>query len=127
MNKDDRYNGLTERFLQYVSFDTQSDECSETCPSTPKQLKLGAYLAEKLTKLGLTDVEQDKNGYVYATLPANKEGLPTIGLIAHLDTSPDASGANIKARTVVFDGNPIMLNQEQGITLSPADYPEMWK
>lgn len=127
MNKDDRYNGLTERFLQYVSFDTQSDECSETCPSTPKQLKLGAYLAEELTKLGLTDVEQDKNGYVYATLPANKEGLPTIGLIAHLDTSPDASGANIKARTVVFDGNPIMLNQEQGITLSPADYPEMWK
>lgn len=127
MNKEHRYNGLTERFLKYVSFDTQSNEESETCPSTDKQLKLGAYLVEELKNMGLTEVEQDQNGYVYATLPANQQGLPTIGLIAHLDTSPDASGANIKAKTILFDGDPILLNKEQNIYLSPSDYPEMAK
>lgn len=127
MNKDDRYKGLTERFLHYVGFDTQSDEESENCPSTAKQLKLGAYLADELKSIGLQDAEQDKDGYVYATLPANKEGLPTIGLIAHIDTSPDASGADIKAKTVVFDGTPILLNKEQNIYLNPSDYPEMMK
>lgn len=127
MNKEHRYNGLTERFLKYVSFDTQSNEESETCPSTDKQLKLGAYLVEELKNMGLTEVEQDQNGYVYATLPANQQGLPTIGLIAHLDTSPDASGANIKAKTIIFDGDPILLNKEQNIYLSPSDYPEMAK
>lgn len=127
MNKDDRYKGLTERFLHYVSFDTQSDEESETCPSTSKQLELGAYLANELRAMGLADAAQDKNGYVYATLPANTEGEPVIGLIAHIDTSPDASGKDIKAKTVFFDGSPITLNKEKGITLSPADYPEMLK
>lgn len=127
MNKEHRYNGLTERFLKYVSFDTQSNEESETCPSTDKQLKLGAYLVEELKNMGLAEVEQDQNGYVYATLPANQQGLPTIGLIAHLDTSPDASGANIKAKTILFDGDPILLNKEQNIYLSPSDYPEMAK
>lgn len=127
MDKNTRYEGLTDRFLKYVSFDTQSDEASETCPSSAKQLKLASYLTEELKALGLTAVEQDKNGYVYATLPANADHLPTIGLIAHLDTSPDASGADIKAKTVLFNGDDIVLNNEKHIKLSAKDYPEMNK
>ncbi|MBR6103885.1 MAG: peptidase T [Paludibacteraceae bacterium] len=127
MDKNERYDGLVERFLHYVSFDTQSDEASETCPSTAKQLKLGAYLKEELEKIGLKEVEQDAWGYVYATLPENQEGQPTIGLIAHLDTSPDANGNGIKAKIVYFDGQPIVLNEQKGITLNPTDYPEMLK
>ena len=127
MNKDFRYEGLTERFLKYVSFDTQSDEASETCPSSAKQLKLGEYLANELRMLGLADVEIDKNGYVYATLPATNATLPTIGLIAPIDTSPDASGADIKARIATFTGAPILLNKEKDIYLSAEDYPEMKK
>ncbi|MBP3716825.1 MAG: peptidase T [Paludibacteraceae bacterium] len=127
MDKNERYDGLVERFLHYVSFDTQSDEASETCPSTAKQLKLGAYLKEELEKIGLKEVEQDAWGYVYATLPENQKGQPTIGLIAHLDTSPDANGNGIKAKIVYFDGQPIVLNEQKGITLNPTDYPEMLK
>ena len=127
MDKNERYDGLVERFLHYVSFDTQSDEASETCPSTAKQLKLGAYLKKELEKIGLKEVEQDAWGYVYATLPENQEGQPTIGLIAHLDTSPDANGNGIKAKIVYFDGQPIVLNEQKGITLNPTDYPEMLK
>ncbi len=127
MNKDFRYEGLTERFLKYVSFDTQSDEASETCPSSAKQLKLGEYLANELRMLGLADVEIDKNGYVYATLPATNANLPTIGLIAHIDTSPDASGADIKAKIATYTGAPILLNKEKDIYLSAEDYPEMKK
>lgn len=127
MNKNDRYKNLEERFLKYVSFDTQSDENSQTCPSTNKQKDLGAFIAGELTAIGLTSVEMDQHGYVYATLPANCEGKPTIGLIAHMDTSPDASGANIKARTTTFRGAPICLNEGKGIWLSPADYPAMAK
>ena len=114
------------RFLKYVSFDTQSDENSETFPSSQKQFSLANYLADELRQIGLSDVEVDKNCYVTATLPQNCDGeLPTIGFIAHLDTSPDVSGKDVKASVVKFDGNDIGLNSEQNIALSPSEFPEM--
>lgn len=113
---------VTERFLHYVSFDTMSDESSETCPSTPKQKLLGAALVEEMQELGIADARMDENGYVYGTVPGDKS-LPIIGLIAHMDTSPDASGANIKAKIVAYDGSDVLLNQEKGIYLREADYP----
>lgn len=113
---------VTERFLRYVSFDTQSDEHSETCPSTPKQKLLGAALVEEMKEIGIADAGMDENGYVYGTVPGDPS-LPAIGLIAHMDTSPDASGANIKAKIVAYDGSDVLLNQEKGIYLREADYP----
>lgn len=113
---------VTERFLHYVSFNTMSDESSETCPSTPKQKLLGAALVEEMQELGIADARMDENGYVYGTVPGDKS-LPIIGLIAHMDTSPDASGANIKAKIVAYDGSDVLLNQEKGIYLREADYP----
>ena len=92
-------NSVTERFLRYVSFDTQSDEESTTCPSTGKQKLLGAALVEEMLALGIGDARMDEYGYVYGTIPGDPS-LPTIGLIAHMDTTPDASGANVKARIV---------------------------
>ena len=82
---------VVDRFLKYVSFDTQSDETSETCPSTMKQKDLGAALVEEMKAMGIQDARMDENGYVYGTVPGDP-ALPTIGLIAHMDTSPDASG-----------------------------------
>ena len=90
---------VTERFLKYVSFDTQSDEFSETCPSTEKQKTLGAYLVEEMKEMGIADAHMDEHGYVYGTVPGDPK-LPTIGLIAHMDTAPDCSGADIKAKIV---------------------------
>ncbi|MFR3880879.1 MAG: peptidase T, partial [Oscillospiraceae bacterium] len=87
---------VVERFLRYVTFDTQSDEESDTCPSTEKQKALAAALVEEMRGMGIADARMDENGYVYGTVPGDPE-LPTIGLIAHMDTAPDASGANIKA------------------------------
>ena len=87
---------VTERFLRYVSLDTQSDEFSETCPSTEKQKALGALLVEEMRAMGIADARMDEHGYVYGTVPGDPS-LPTIGLIAHMDTSPDISGANVKA------------------------------
>lgn len=114
------------RFLKYVSFDTQSDENSETFPSSQKQFSLANYLADELRQIGLSDIEVDENCYVTATLPQNCDGeLPTIGFIAHLDTSPDVSGKDVKASVVKFDGNDIVLNSEQNIALSPSEFPEM--
>lgn len=113
---------VTERFLHYVSFDTMSDESSETCPSTPKQKLLGAALVEEMKQMGIADARMDENGYVYGTVPGDPS-LPTIGLIAHMDTSPDASGANIKAKIVAYDGSDVLLNHEKGIYLREADYP----
>lgn len=113
---------VTERFLRYVSFDTQSDEESTTCPSTPKQKLLGAALVEEMKQMGIADARMDENGYVYGTVPGDPS-LPAIGLIAHMDTSPDASGANIKAKIVAYDGSDVLLNQEKGIYLREADYP----
>lgn len=110
------------RFLRYVAFDTQSDEASESCPSTEKQKLLGQQLAAEMRAMGIEDAYMDANGYVYGTVPGDPE-LPTIGLIAHMDTAPDASGANIKARIVPYDGEDILLNEEQKIYLRETDYP----
>ena len=115
---------VTERFLKYVSFDTQSDEHSSTCPSTAKQKVLGAAIVEEMKAMGITDAFLDEDGYVYGTVPGDP-GLPTIGLIAHMDTSPDASGADIKARIVEYTGEDICLNPEKGIFLTQKDYPNL--
>ena len=115
---------VTERFLRYVSFDTQSDENSTTCPSTAKQKKLGAALVEEMREMGIADARMDEFGYVYGTVPGDPE-LPTIGLIAHMDTSPDASGANIQAKIVEYTGADVCLNSEKGIFLRQSDYPNL--
>lgn len=113
---------VVERFLRYVTFDTQSDEESDTCPSTEKQKALAAALVEEMRGMGIADARMDENGYVYGTVPGDPE-LPTIGLIAHMDTAPDAPGANVKAKIVAYDGGDICLNEEKGIFLREADYP----
>ena len=115
---------VTERFLKYVSFDTMSDEFSETCPSSAKQKLLGAELVKEMQEMGITDAFMDENGYVYGTVPGDPN-LPTIGLIAHMDTSPDASGADIKAKIVEYTGEDICLNEEKGIFLRESDYPSL--
>ncbi len=118
---------LVERFLKYVSFDTQSCEESETTPSTPKQLVFAKYLKEELETLGLQEVLLDENGYLYATLPANTDKkVPTIGFIAHMDTSPDMSGENVSPRIVEnYDGGDIILSEADKIILSPKQFPEL--
>lgn len=115
---------VTERFLKYVSFDTASDEMSPTCPSTEKQKLLGAALVEEMQGLGISDAFMDENGYVYGTVPGDL-ALPTIGLIAHMDTSPDASGADIKAKIVAYEGGDVCLNEEKDIWLRERDYPSL--
>ncbi len=115
---------VTERFLKYVSFDTMSDEFSETCPSSAKQKLLGAALVEEMKEMGIADTHMDENGYVYGTVPGDPR-LPTIGLIAHMDTSPDASGANIQARIVEYEGKDICLNEEKNIWLRESEYPSL--
>ncbi len=116
---------ITERFLNYTHYDTQSAEDSQSVPSTPKQLIFAAYLKEELQREGLTDVEMDDKGYIYATLPANvTTEVPVIGFISHYDTSPDCSGADIRPRIVEhYDGGDIELSQ--GIVLSPQKFPEL--
>lgn len=116
---------MIERFLKYVSFDTQSAEDSATTPSTEKQLKIASYLKEELKLIGMEEVEMDELGYVYATLPANSEKkLPVVGFIAHYDTSLDCSGADVKPRIVEnYDGKDILLSE--GIYLSPSKFPEL--
>lgn len=113
---------VVERFLHYVAFDTQSDEASDSCPSTAKQKLLGQCIVNDMLKMGIADAHMDAHGYVYGTVPGD-QSLPTIGLIAHMDTSPDASGANIRARIVPYDGENILLNEEHGIYLRESDYP----
>ena len=115
---------VTERFLKYVSFDTQSDEGSSTCPSTAKQKLLGAALVEEMREMGIAAAFMDENGYVYGTVPGDP-GLPTIGLIAHMDTSPDASGTDIHARIVAYDCADVCLNREKDIWLIERDYPSL--
>ena len=115
---------VIDRFLKYVSFDTQSDEFSETCPSSAKQKLLGAALVEEMKEMGISDAFMDAHGYVYGTVPGDPS-LPTIGLIAHMDTSPDASGAGIKAKIVEYTGEDICLNGEKGIFLKASDYPSL--
>lgn len=118
---------ITERFIRYTQFDTQSDENSETVPSTSKQLIFARYLKEELEREGLSDVEMDEKGYIYATLKANtKKNIPTIGFISHYDTSPDCSGTDVKARIVEnYDGADIELSP--GIISSPTKFPELKK
>ena len=113
---------VIDRFLKYVTFDTTSDEFSETCPSTDKQKLLGAALVEEMLAMGIQDARMDENGYVYGTVPGDPD-LPTIGLIAHMDTSASASGANIQARVAEYTGEPVCLNEEKNIFLSAQDYP----
>lgn len=116
---------ITERFLNYVKFDTQSSEESESVPSTPKQIVFAKYLKDELKDEGFDDVEMDEMGYVYATLKSNvKKDVPTIGFISHYDTSPDCSGANIKPSIVKnYDGTDIELSP--GIISSPKKFPEL--
>ena len=113
---------VIDRFLKYVSFDTKSDEDSATCPSTDKQKILGAALVEEMLALGISDAHMDDNGYIYGTVPGDPS-LPTIGLIAHMDTAPDCSGANVKTKIVEFTGEDICLNEEKGIFLKKSEYP----
>jgi tripeptide aminopeptidase len=113
---------VIDRFLKYVSFDTQSNEDSETCPSTDKQKLLGAALVEEMLAMGISDAHMDEHGYIYGTVPGDPS-LPTIGLIAHMDTAPDCSGANVKTRIVEYTGEDICLNEEKQIYLKQSEYP----
>lgn len=112
-----------ERFLKYVSFPTTSDENNECCPSTESQRVLANEICKELIEIGLTDARVDQHGYVYASIPANCEGMPAIGFIAHMDTASDAPGENIKAKMIEYKGGDILLNEEQGIYLKLSDYP----
>lgn len=116
---------ITERFIKYTSFDTQSSEESNTTPSTEKQRVFAEFLKDELIAEGLKDVELDDLGYLYATLPANTDKkVPTVGFIAHMDTSPDASGKDVKPRIVEkYDGTDIVLSE--GIVTSPSKFPEL--
>ena len=116
---------ITERFLNYTKFDTQSAEDSDCVPSTSKQLVFADYLKKELESEGLSDVEMDDKGYIYATLKANFKGkTPTIGFISHYDTSPDCSGADIKPQIVSkYDGSDIQLSE--GIVSTPKKFPEL--
>ena len=118
---------LVERFLKYVSFDTQSSEETEVTPSTPGQMVFAKYLKEELESLGLEDITLDENGYLFATLPANiDKPVPTIGFIAHMDTSPDMSGKDVSPRIVQnYDGSDIVLCAEENVVLSPSQFPEL--
>ena len=115
---------VSERFLHYVSFDTQSCETSETCPSTAKQKLLGAAIVDEMKAMGIADAFMDDNGYVYGTVPGDPS-LPTIGLIAHMDTAPDAPGENVKPAIVDYQGGDIVLNAEKNIVMAEADFPNL--
>ena len=119
---------VTERFLQYVKYDTQSDELTNLTPSTPGQMKFARILENELRELGLDEITLDENGYLMATLPGNisDRKVPTVGFIAHLDTSPDMSGHHVNPRIVKnYDGKDIVLNETDNIILSPTEFPEL--
>lgn len=120
---------IVERFLKYVSFDTQSSEEAEgRCPSTEKQLRLAEYLVEELKEIGMQEVEMDAHGYVFATLPASEAmgEVPVVGFIAHMDTSPDCSGADVKPRIIEnYDGTDIVLDEAEGIVTRVSQFPEL--
>ncbi len=120
---------IIDRFISYAVIDTQSNEESTICPSTPGQLTLANKLVEELKEIGMEDVTMDENGYVMATLPANTEkSVPTIGFLAHLDTATDFTGKNVRPQLVeYYDGGDIVLNSELHIVLTPADFPELAK
>ena len=118
---------LLDRFLHYVSFDTQSDELTNMTPSTPGQMIFARELEKELRQIGLTEIALDENGYLMATLPANSDKLlPTVGFIAHLDTSPDCSGRKVSPRIVEkYDGGDIVLNADDNVVLRPDEFPEL--
>ena len=120
---------IVERFLKYVSFDTQSSEEAEgRCPSTEKQLRLAEYLVAELKEIGMQEVEMDAHGYVFATLPASEgmEEVPVVGFIAHMDTSPDCSGADVRPRIIEnYDGTDIVLDEAEGIVTRVSQFPEL--
>ena len=118
---------ILERFLSYVSVDTQSDESSETCPSTAKQFDLANKLKDEMIAIGLQDVSLDDNCYLMGTLPSNiDKKVPVIGFISHMDTSPDMPGVNVRPNIIHnYDGKDIMLNAEKNIALTVADFPEI--
>ena len=119
---------VKEKFLDYVRFDTQSDETSATIPSTEKQKTLGAHLVEEMQRIGIADARMDEHGYVYGSIPANCEKKNTIGFIAHMDTSPDFSGKDVKPRVIEqYDGGDIVLNEALGIVTSVSDFPALQK
>ena len=117
---------VLDRFLRYVTFDTQSSETTGVTPSTPGQRRFAEALVAELKAIGLEEISLDENSYLMATLPANTEKeLPAIGFIAHLDTSPDLSGKDVKPRIVSYTGGDIVLNEAQQIVLSPGMFPEL--
>lgn len=118
MKRDDKMDKIIERFLKYITIDTKSDENSLSCPSTKGQLELGALLVGELKELGLEDVKQDENGYVYATLKSNMDKkVPTIGFIAHMDTSPDLDGKCVNPQIFTYRGGDIKLNEQYTMTV----------
>lgn len=121
---------LVERFLEYVKFDTQSDELTNMTPSTPGQMVFAEYLKKQLEELGLKDITLDANGYLMATLPSNLPvgvSVPTVGFIAHLDTSPDMSGKHVNPRIVkAYPGGDIVLNEADNVVLSPNTPMSVW-
>lgn len=117
---------ITDRFLKYVSFCTTSDEETNMTPSTPGQMEFAKYLRDELQQIGMQDISLDDNGYLMATLPATVDGKPTIGFIAHMDTSPDASGKHVQPRIIKnYNGEDILLNEEEVIVLETSKYPEI--
>ncbi|MEF3353577.1 peptidase T [Paenibacillus sp. GYB006] len=118
---------LIKRLTSYVRVDTQSDENSETCPTTPGQLELGRKLVEELHSIGMQEISMDDNGYVMATLPSNTDhDVPVIGFLAHLDTATDFTGKNVNPQIIEqYDGGDITLNEEQQIIMSLEDFPEL--
>ncbi len=118
---------VIDRLITYAQVDTQSDENSNTCPSTPGQLTLAGLLVDELKEIGMQEVTMDENGYVMATLPANSDrAIPTIGFLAHIDTATDFTGTGVKPQIIEqYDGQDIMLNRAQNIVLSPRDFPEL--
>ncbi|PZM64132.1 peptidase T [Paenibacillus dendritiformis] len=120
-------NEIIQRFTTYAKVDTQSNDDSQTCPSTPGQLDLARLLVEELQAIGMQEVTLDENGYVMATLPANTDkDVPTIGFLSHLDTATDFTGANVNPQIVdKYDGNAIVLNEALQVVLSPTEFPEL--
>ncbi len=118
---------VVDRFIRYARIFTESDPASNTIPSTARQLDLANLLMDELQALGLSDATVDQNGYVMATLPSNVDGSPTIGFIAHMDTSPDLTGENVNPQIIDYQGGEIILNEEKNIILSPLDFPDLNK
>lgn len=119
---------VTKRFLQYVKFDTTANEESSNCPSSNGQLEFAKFLVEELKSIGVKEVKLDEHGYVYASIPSNIErDIPTVGFIAHMDTSPAVSGKDVKPKIVKFTGEDIILNEEEKVILSSTEFPDLKK